>query len=264
MNARRVVRWWKLARLGVHVAEGLLKAGLVYPRLAPAQQRAMVQGWSSRLLRILRIEIEVSEPLRQLDSAAFFAANHVSWLDVFLINSVAPARFVAKAEIRDWPVLGWLCAQVGTVFIERDSPRAAWRVGQELNGLLERGENVAIFPEGTASDGSTVHPFHASLLEPAVRGERVVLALGVRFLRADGSTCREVAYDGDRKFTDSLHGILSQAHIRAELVLAAALDARGRERRSLARHAREKICHALNLLPNEAAGSDRAAPSSEP
>src|SRR5690606_21315559 len=99
---------------------------------------------------------------------ALFVANHISWLDIFVINAMQPSHFVAKSEIRDWPVLGWLCAKAGTVFIARGRLRDVRRIYQGLVERLQVGEPVAFFPEGATSSQGSLQPFHANLFEAAI------------------------------------------------------------------------------------------------
>src|SRR5262249_43737644 len=95
-------------------------------------------------------------------------ANHVSWLDVLALSAVQPAAFVCKSEIAAWPGIGWLLKRAGTVFIVRARRRDILRVNDELRGRLAAGQSVALFPEGTTTDGSLVLPFRPALFQPAV------------------------------------------------------------------------------------------------
>ena len=96
-------------------------------------------------------------------------ANHVSWLDIFALNARKRVYFVSKAEVRDWPVIGHLCASVDTLFIQRESKRDIPRVVAQIDGVMEGGRGIVVFPEGTSSGGDDVLPFRPPLLELAAR-----------------------------------------------------------------------------------------------
>ena len=89
-------------------------------------------------------------------------ANHVSWLDIFVLNAAGPVYFVAKSEVAGWPGIGWLARATGTVFIRRD-PREAQAQALELEARLRAGHRLCFFPEGTSTDGARVLPFKPTL-----------------------------------------------------------------------------------------------------
>src|SRR5690606_20394733 len=107
-------------RVILHLLQGLATSAFVFPFVSPQRREVLVRSWSAALLRILRVQLDA----HFVDGApsqrnALVVANHVSWLDIFVVNAVQPCHFVAKADIRNWPVLGWLCEKAGTIFIAR-------------------------------------------------------------------------------------------------------------------------------------------------
>ena len=116
--ARRLVALFRAARLALHIGYGLTLA-IAYPWLALPIRQRILQSWSAGLLDIFNVRIQVAEgdPLHALRHG-LIVTNHISWLDVFVLNAVVPMRFVAKSEVRRWPVIGWLCARAQTLFIE--------------------------------------------------------------------------------------------------------------------------------------------------
>lgn len=172
-------------------------------------------------------------------------ANHVSWLDVYAINAVLPARFVAKSEIRDWPLMGWFSEKAGTVFVRRTHRRDTVHVSEELTRMMLAGDAVAIFPEATTSDGTTVLNFHSSLLQPAVLAGAVLHPIAIRYVRVDGTRCQEAAYFGVKTLWESLTQVAGLPEIRAELVFLDPFDSAGRHRRELARDAHAVILRSL-------------------
>ena len=223
----------RAARLALHLTSGLAMA-TVYPWLGPVLRRHILQCWSGNLLRILNVRVEFEGAERHALHHGLIVSNHVSWLDVFVLNAVVPMRFVAKSEVRAWPVVGWLCARAQTLFIERGKARSAARMNVQLVELLRRGECLAVFPEGTTTDGSKVAHFHASLLQPAIDAGVPVHPLAIRYQDSDGAFSTTAAYIGDMSFGASMWNILSTPQLHVKLIATRPLEARKMDRRSLA------------------------------
>ena len=154
-------------RVMLHLLQGLCTSALVFPFVDSAGRDRRIKKWSAGLLAILHVEVEVineAGPAAQ----ALIVSNHISWLDIFVINSLQPCRFVAKADIRSWPALGWLCAKSGTIFIARGKQREVRRVYEGLVTSIRAGERIAFFPEGTTAAQGTLLPFHPNLFEAAI------------------------------------------------------------------------------------------------
>jgi 1-acyl-sn-glycerol-3-phosphate acyltransferase len=235
-------RGMRLARLTLHLLRGLLTAAAVFPFLSPARRRAAVKRWSHALLRIVGVRLHVhGPPPHRQEPPAMLVANHVSWLDICAINAVVPVRFVAKSEVRAWPMIGWLSAKAGTLFIERSRRRDTARINREVAEAMLRGDVVAVFPEGTTTDGSHVLRFHSSLLQPALLAEADVHPVALRFERSDGSLCVEAAYDGDKSLWDTLLLIIAQPVLHAHVWFLEALPAGTAHRRTLAQAAQHAI-----------------------
>jgi 1-acyl-sn-glycerol-3-phosphate acyltransferase len=179
------------------------------------------------------------------EAPLMLVANHISWLDIHALNTVLPARFVAKSEVRDYPLVGWLSGRIGTLFIRRARPRDVGRVTGRLAEILRGGDPVAIFPEGTTSDGAAVLKFHSSLLQAAVQAGAGLQPVAIRYLRADGSRCMEAAFIGSTTLWESLKTIAAQPAIEAELTFLPSIATVDRPRGELARAARELILRSL-------------------
>lgn len=241
----RITRFLRLVRIGLHLLQGVVIAGLFFPFMAPARRRREVKCWSAQLLRILCVRLHVhGNPPRHV-VPLMLIANHVSWLDIYAINAVLPVRFVARAEVRRWPVIGWLSRKAGTLFIERSRRRDTAKLNLMLAEVMQAGESVAVFPEATATDGSEVLKFHSSLLQPALTARAALCPVAIRFSRADGTLCTEVAYDGDKSLWDTLRLMLTQRAIHAHVHFLAPLAGDDRHRRELAQTAREAILQTL-------------------
>jgi 1-acyl-sn-glycerol-3-phosphate acyltransferase len=171
---------WKMARLGLHIAFGLWTVRFVFERLDAGQKQQKIMAWAQTVLAQLAIKVVVTgQPVSQ--GPMLLAANHISWLDIYLILATCPCRMVAKAEVRQWPVIGSLAQAAGTVFIQRESPRDAVRVVQHMAQQLMAGDVLAIFPEGTTSNGVQVLPFHANLFQAAISANAPVQPVALNF-----------------------------------------------------------------------------------
>ena len=241
MNLRLAFR---LARILIHLVEGLAICALLFPWVGTGRRNARIQNWSRRLLAICGVTVAPPSGVPALHHA-LIVANHVSWLDIFVINSIHPCRFVAKQEIREWPVLGWLAAQAGTVFISRGSRRELRHVLKGIVAALQMDARVAFFPEGTTAPQGTVLPFHANLFEAAVDAKVQVQPYALRYLDAKGARPPAVDFTGDMTFAQSVMAILASGAIRAELVRLPPIDAAGAHRRELAEQAHGAIRDAL-------------------
>jgi 1-acyl-sn-glycerol-3-phosphate acyltransferase len=241
LNIKLAVR---LLRVFLHLVIGLAICALVFPWAGAARRDEAIRRWSRRLLGICGVSVETRGEVFAL-AHALVVANHVSWLDIFVINSLHPCRFVAKSEIRAWPVLGYLVAQAGTVFIARGNRRDLRHAFKGLVRSLEQGERVAFFPEGTTAAQGVLMPFHANLFEAAIDAGVMVQPYALQYLNADGSLHPTVDFTGDVTFAASIVAILSGAAVRARLVCLPAIDARGAHRRDLAAGAAQAVAAEL-------------------
>jgi lyso-ornithine lipid O-acyltransferase len=139
----------------------------------------------------------------ELPAHGLIASNHLSYLDILLYGATVPCVFVAKIEVRAWPLLGWLAALGGTVFIDRKSTASAAEAAERIENLLAAGVLVLVFPEGTSSDGAGVLRFHTSLFEPAMRVGAPVSAAAIGY-SADGAIEKDLCYYGDISFAPHL------------------------------------------------------------
>jgi 1-acyl-sn-glycerol-3-phosphate acyltransferase len=221
-----MARWpramWRVLRLLVHLVHGALVCALLFPRLIREQRAherfAWVSWWNHKALRCLGIALQHSGTPQP--GPVLVVANHISWLDILAINAVAPVRFVSKAEVRHWPVLGWFVAQADTLFIERERSRDAMRVVHHIGEALQAGQRVGVFPEGTTSPGGGVLPFHANLLQAAIAVQAPVQPVVLRYRDArDGWPSPAAAYVGDMNLMQSLSRVLLADGLQAQVSL---------------------------------------------
>lgn len=133
----------------------------------------------------VRVHLD-GEPLA--DAPVLLVGNHVSWLDIVILGSIAPLRFVSKDDVASWPVFGTLARLQRTVFVSRTRRISTGDTAQEMSGALAGGDRLVLFAEGTSSHGGHVLPFRSALLG-AVMGEVAadrVQAFSLGYVRCDG------------------------------------------------------------------------------
>jgi 1-acyl-sn-glycerol-3-phosphate acyltransferase len=238
-----VVAPWRVLRAVVHLLHGALICAFVFPSLDLEGRRNRVGWWSARMLRMLGIALHSEGTPR--GGATLVVSNHVSWLDILAINAVQPARFVSKADVRAWPLIGWLVECGGTLFIERERKRDALRVVHQVAEALTQGQVVAVFPEGTTSEGHGLLPFHANLLQAAVSTGTPVQPVALRFSDAREDVSRAAAYVGDTNLLSSLWAVVSAPQMRVRVRWLPAVETSHAERRTLSDDLRAQILDAL-------------------
>ncbi|WP_339379806.1 lysophospholipid acyltransferase family protein [Azoarcus taiwanensis] len=226
--------------MALHLLIGLCVTLFVYPLRSPLQRQRIRQRWSSRLLAIVGLRLEHEG--ERVQPGCLLVANHVSWLDIFVVNALAPAAFVSKAEVRNWPLIGVLAARNETVFLMRGSRGHARIINAEVGAILDAGRNVALFPEGTTTDGSHVLHFHAALLQPAVESGHSVQPVAISYLDAQGRHSLAPAYAGDTSLIECLMAIVGSRALIASVSVGSPLPTcNGLHRKEVARQARETI-----------------------
>lgn len=230
----------RLARLGLHLLRGVLIVRLCFHRWSGAERQQAVTRWSRQLLEIAAIELVVQGRAVE-HGPLLIVANHVSWLDIPVLQACCRLRLVSKADLQRWPVVGMLARAVGTLFIERERRRDAMRVVHHMADALRAGDIIGVFPEGTTSDGSVVLPFHANLLQSALAADAPVQTVSLRFLGADGHFTRVPAFAGEDLLVHSVWRTLAARGVRVVVTFGPPQAVTGRDRRTLAQQLRRDI-----------------------
>lgn len=238
-------RIWRLPQVSAHLFLGALIVLVLFPLWQPPLRRRMKQWWSRRLLAALGIQVNINGSLPS--GPLLLVANHVSWLDIYLINSLRPVAFVSKADVRNWPLIGWLAKHNDTVFLQRGSRGHAHVINQEIAQVLSEGCPVTVFPEGTTTEGDHILHFHGALLQPALSVGAQLVPLALRYSDATqpGQVSRTAAYAGDTSLGASLWAIAGCCGLKAQLTVLPALS--GNDRKLLAPQARDAIARQLGI-----------------
>ena len=255
VSLRRALR---IGLLMLHLAWGVALAGLLFPLLDPAQRDRRIMAWARHLLRVLGVRLQ-ADAAPSLPGGALLVCNHVSWLDIYLIYAAQRVHFVSKAEVRGWPVAGWLAHKTGTLFIERGRRADTARINAEMRALMQSGAWVAVFPEGTTSDGRGLRRFMPSLLQPAVELNCPIVPAALRYRSLDGEYTAAPAYIDNLSMWQSLKQIVSEPGLIAELHFGAPILPNG-HRRDLAAQAEAATARLLGVEPAGTAPQTPAGP----
>jgi 1-acyl-sn-glycerol-3-phosphate acyltransferase len=232
---------WQLLLALVHALGGLATILLRFPSLAELEREARVQAWSVRMLALLNVRLEVrgAPPER---GPVLLVANHISWLDILVMHAARYCRFVSKADIKRWPLIGALATGGGTIYIERESRRDALRVVHAMAAGLQQGEVVAVFPEGTTGDGIDLLPFHANLIQAAIAARAPAQPVALSFLDArTGARSDSPSYVGDETLLGSVWRTVSGPPLVAVVHYGEPQPALGRARREWAAQLRSAV-----------------------
>jgi 1-acyl-sn-glycerol-3-phosphate acyltransferase len=232
---------WRLLLALLHALLGLGTILFRFPALGDAAREARVQAWSLQMLALLNVRLELRgvPPER---GPVLLVANHISWLDILVMHAARYCRFVSKADVKRWPLIGTLATGGGTIYIERESRRDALRVVHAMTASLRQGEVVAVFPEGTTSDGVDLLPFHANLIQAAIAAGVPAQPVALSFLDAHTrAVSHSPSYVGDETLLGSVWRTLSGPPLLAVVHYGQAQLALGRSRRAWAAELRSAV-----------------------
>jgi 1-acyl-sn-glycerol-3-phosphate acyltransferase len=242
-----MTRFLRGIKLAIHISRGLFTATLILPRVPAERRDAIIGKWSRQLLDVFNIRLVIHGDIPDIDKAGvMFIANHVSWLDIHAINAVRAVRFIAMAEIRQWPVLGWLATQANTLFTDRSKRHDASRMVGITAESLRSGDRICYFPEGTTTDGNTLEPFKNSLLQAAIDADACVCPIAIRYPGPDGTINTDLSYV-DATLLQSLGKVLAQQGPIVELFFGEPIMPAGQDRKGISSQARAFIGRSLGL-----------------
>jgi 1-acyl-sn-glycerol-3-phosphate acyltransferase len=239
---------WFALEVGLAIVSYLLTVALAFPK----NKRLARAGWLSRAsrrhLRCFGYSAEISG---EIPRHGLLVSNHLSYLDILAISAATPAVFVSKADVRQWPLFGWLAKLGGTIFIERERRTHVGAVNKEIESALAGGVLVVVFPEGTSTNGDEVLPFRSSLLEPVAAGGDEISVGYLHYELDNGDARNDVCYWGDHTFFSHAVNLLGKRRIRATLRFAK-FQRTTDDRKELAKQLREAV------LELKAKSADRA------
>jgi 1-acyl-sn-glycerol-3-phosphate acyltransferase len=238
---RNLIALVRLMRVLAHLLAGAWTVRWVFPALSPEQREERIQAWARTMLARIAIKLVVNGAPPSA-GPVLLAANHISWLDIVVMHAARHCRFVSKAEVGKWPVVGMLATAAGTLYIERESRRDALRVVHHMAECLGQGDVLAVFPEGTTGDGATVLPFHANLLQAAIAAHAPVQPVALHFADCtSGGLSFAPCYIGDDTLVQSVWRTLKANNLEAVVSYGVPQTADGRDRRVWAVDLRDAV-----------------------
>ncbi|MEZ0210150.1 MAG: lysophospholipid acyltransferase family protein [Methylophilus sp.] len=241
-----LIRGWRITCICLHTLIGLALAAFVLPVASRKVRRTLIQWWCRWLLGCFNISTTVSGTLPGKEThGVLFVANHISWADIHAINALFPVRFVAKLEVRSWPIFGYLVKKSGTIFINRTRQRDAARVVQIASNALKLKDNLCVFPEGTTTEGDQVLPFKSSLIQAAIDADTLVIPVAIRYPQPDGSLNKAAAYAGETTMPESMLAFIHMHRPTVHLHFCEPIVARELGRQALAELAHADIKNVL-------------------
>lgn len=264
----------RMLLLLAHVLAGIVVAAAVFPWQSQAGRNRIIRAWSRLLLAICGARLRVTgRPLPPAiartgiepgSRGRMLLANHISWIDPFALNASAPSRFVAKAEIRAWPLLGTLVTLVGALYIERGRRHAVASMNHRVRDRLKEGETVAVFPEGTTTDGRSLLPFHSNLVAPALEVGAECWPVALRYTE-DGAPSTAAAFIDEMSIATSLWNILVARRLQIEVAFLEPVPTVGdRNRHHIAEAAAERVAAWLGVpAPSGRRFSSAASPAGD-
>jgi 1-acyl-sn-glycerol-3-phosphate acyltransferase len=235
---------WRLIRLLGHILTGVVLTLVLARRDKTSGEYRhnpnVVSWWHDRLLQILGVEVEVRG---DLPSSALLVANHVSWLDIEVLGALTHTRFLSKHEVREWPIIGWLAAAAGTLFIKRGGGQAG-SISETISRHMDERGLLTLFPEGTTTNGSDVRPFFSRLFGAAVETRATVIPVCLRY-HVDGERDPLAPFIDDQSLVDNLLALMRRAETHVQVSFLPALDPAGKDRKTIAEEARQAIRTAL-------------------
>ena len=248
---RRVRQWSRAWLVGLLFVVGLFAVGVAFPLfgLLPARIEARARdwvqtAWYASLLRVLRVRVAAHG--RSAQEAGLCVANHLSWLDIVVLGAHRPLIFVAKSEVGEWPLVGFMARRIGTLLVRRGDIGSSRAVAERMTRLLRERRSVALFPEGTSTDGAQVLRFHPRLFGPAVRAGTPVQAIAIAY-RGQHAMHR-VPFVGDDEFLPHLWRVLELPQIEAELSFCPPVAAGAIGRDASAELTRQQIVQSLAIV----------------
>jgi len=251
----KITRYYRIGRIFTHTIAGVIIASSVLPLASKPLKLRIIKWWCTSLLAAFNIRVISHGHIPQAHESlktTMFVANHISWTDIHALNSIVTLRFIAKSEIRSWPVFGYLTSKANALFIDRAKRQDAARIVNTAAQSLESGDNLCFFPEGTTTDGTEIKHFKSSLIQAAIQANATIYPVAIHYPNPNGSTNTGVAYAGETTMRESMLQILSQKHPVVELhflapIIIAELAEQDKDRRVLTQHIEYLIRNTLDL-----------------
>lgn len=219
-RARAVARATALVAVTAVGYGGLVAGQTVVGRTTPRARRfrqRMFRRWCGIVVRILGVRVGV---LGDRPSTPYvLVTNHLSYIDIVVLGAHLEAVFLARHDIADWPVVGWAAKRLGTVFVNRRDYGDLQAVNAAIQRVIDRGDGLVVFPEGTTTEGRRVGPFRSPVLQPAAALQLPVAYGAISYATPPGESPAHtsVCWWGDADFAPHFWAMLHLQAIEARL-----------------------------------------------
>lgn len=247
---RALLRVGRYARVVAQLTRAAVKIAGPFDRWPADRKRDEIRFWAEGTLGIFGFDVMVRGVPHGEPGPTLFVANHTSWLDVYALLSQVDVVFVAKSDVRRWPIVGWLAARTGTVFIDRRRTPTLKAHIETMTARLLSGCSVAVFPEGTTTDGTCLLTFNSASFEAAVKASATVQPVAIRYVRHNRTRVEEAAFTGETTLLQSFHRLIDCRDCVAEITFLSPISPADANRRDLAQRAERAIRAHLNLVPD--------------
>ena len=208
---------WMLAELLFAALTFVVQRGIA-PSHIPLRNRAIwLHRTARRLLRIFPVNVQVSG---SIPANGMLVCNHLGYLDILILASLTPSVFVAKNDVKSWPVFGWFAIVAGTLFVNREKRSQVRTANAGIHAALDQGALVIVFPEGTSYGGESILPFRSSLLEPASQLNHPLSIGFIRYALQDGDASEEVCYWKDMTLVPHMLNLFAKKRVDAFITFA--------------------------------------------
>lgn len=232
----------------LHIAVGISVLATIWVFCSQHTRDKLIRWWSKGLLWRFNIKVVIhGKPPPETASNCMLLANHISWIDIHALNSILPVRFIAKSDINTWPIFGYLARKSGTIFINRSSRKDTARIVDTTTDCLNNGSNIAFFPEGTTTDGTTVARFKSSIVQAAIHAKATICPVAIRYPHPDGNINTMLSYAGDTTMAESMMHTLRTRCPIVELHFLPTIDHNSGNRQDITQQAYNVITKTLNL-----------------
>ena len=234
-------------KIFTHLMSGFFVVVVQFRFANQEQRNRLIQDWSKKLLKVLNVELEVLGTHQQTSNGVLYVSNHISWLDIHVINAWQPLRFVAKKEVREWPIFGWFAMQLNTLFINRQMKGDSKNVSLQMTKALRNADHICIFPEGTSSDGHEVLPFKPNLFQAALNAEVICQPISITYRNMhDGGINLGPAFIGEMGLLESIANTVKASPMKVCVVITDVCHSL-EDRKTLAEEAWNKIIQSRNI-----------------
>jgi 1-acyl-sn-glycerol-3-phosphate acyltransferase len=195
--------------------------------------------WHKKMTHVMGVPVRVFG--NPAEDTTLFIANHISWFDINAFGSILPVRFLAKIEVKNMPVMGWLASRAGTLYIHRGGKTAASDTIDSMTDALKQDQHVVLFAEGTTQDGTEIR-FHSRLIQSAINAECHVQPVAIRYPSLNGGHVHPAAlFIGDTTIGQSILNIMTAKNLFAEIHFLEPVKTDGKQRDELASYAEEQV-----------------------